>query len=89
MLEGSPWVVLEYATPDSQKGLGWLFRTSESGDAVFRFTPRGIDFSRTYDVSFSNSGQTIEILGYRLLQDGIPVRLEGDLTSELLIFRAK
>ena len=89
MLDGSPWVVLEYATPDSHKDLGWLFRTSESGDAVFRFTPRGIDPSKTYDLTFSNSGQTIEIPGYRLLQDGIPVRLEGDLTSELLIFGAK
>jgi hypothetical protein len=31
----------------------------------------------------------MEIPGYRLWQDGIPVRLEGDLTSELLIFRTK
>ena len=39
MLEGSPWVVLEYATPDSQKDLGWLFRTSESGDRSVPFHP--------------------------------------------------
>jgi alpha-galactosidase len=89
MLEGSPWVVLEYATPGSQKGLGWIFRTDESGDAEYRFRPRGLDFSKNYDVTFSNSGRTIEIPGYLLLQQGIPVRLEGDLTSELLIFRAK
>jgi alpha-galactosidase len=89
MLEGSPWVVLEYATPDAQKGLGWIFRTDESGDAVYRFMPRGLDLSRTYQVTFSNSEQTLEIPGYLLLQQGIPVRLEGDLTSELLIFRAK
>jgi len=89
MLEGSPWVVLEYATPDSQKGLGWIFRTDESGDAVYRFTPRGLDLSKTYEVTFSNSGRALEIPGYLLLQQGIPVRLEGDLTSELLIFRAK
>jgi alpha-galactosidase len=89
MLDGSPWVVLEYATPDAQKGLGWIFRTDESGDAVYRFMPRGLDLSRTYQVTFSNSGQTLEIPGYLLLQQGIPVRLEGDLTSELLIFRAK
>jgi alpha-galactosidase len=89
MMEGSPWVVLEYAAPDSQKALGWLFRTSESGHATFRFMPRGLDLSRTYDVTFSNSGQTIEMPGFQLLQNGIPVRLEGNLTSELLIFRAK
>jgi hypothetical protein len=89
MLEGSPWVVLEYATPDAQKGLGWIFRTDESSDAVYRFMPRGLDLSRTYQVTFSNSEQTLEIFGYLLLQQGIPVRLEGDLTSELLIFCAK
>jgi alpha-galactosidase len=89
MLEGTPWVVLEYATPDSQKDLGWVFRTDETGEPVYRFVPRGLDLSRTYEVTFSNGGQTIEIPGCLLLQQGIPVRLEGDLTSELLIFRAK
>jgi alpha-galactosidase len=89
MLEGSPWVVLEYATPDAQKSLGWIFRTDESGDPAYCFRPRGLDLSRTYEVTFSNSGQTAEIPGYLLLQEGIPVRLEANLTSELLIFRAK
>ena len=89
MMEGSPWVVLEYTAPDSQKALGWFFRTSESGDSTFRFMPRGLDLSRTYDVTFSNTGQTVEIPGFQLLQNGIPVRVEGNLTSELLIFRAK
>ena len=89
LLEGSPWVVLEYASPESQKDLGWLFRTSESGEPTFRFRPRGLDYSKTYEVTFSHSGQTLEIPGAQLLQDGIPVRLEANLTSELLIFRAK
>jgi len=89
MMEGVPWVVLEYATPDATGSLGWIYRAAESGDATYRFVPRGLDFSRTYDVTFCNRGQTVEIPGYRLLQDGIPVRLEGDLTSELLIFRAR
>ena len=89
MMEGSPWMVLEYATPDARQSLGWIFRTSEQGNSIYRFVPRGLDLSKNYEVTFSNSGQTVEIPGYRLLQDGIPVRLEGNLTSELLIFRAK
>jgi hypothetical protein len=89
MLDGTPWVVLEYGTPDSQADLGWVFRTSESGDATYWFKPRGLDFSKTYNVTFSNSGRTIAITGDRLLQTGIPVRLESDLTSEFLIFRAQ
>jgi len=89
LFEASPWMVMEYATPDSQKSLGWIYRTSNSGDPNFRFIPRGLDFSKTYEVTLSNSGQTVEIPGFHLMQDGITVRLEGNLTSELLIFRAK
>lgn len=89
LLEASPWVVLEYATTDSQRAVAALFRTSQQGEPVFRFHPRGLDLSRTYQVSFGNSGQTIEIPGSRLLQDGIPVRLEANLGSEMLIFRSE
>ena len=59
-----------------RKDLGWLFRTSESGDSTFQFTPRGLDLSKTYDVTFSNSGQTMEIPGYRLLQ-GADIRVRS------------
>ena len=46
-------------------------------------------FSKTYTVTFSSSGRTLAISGDRLLQEGIPVRLEGNLGSELLIFQAR
>ena len=89
MMEGTPWMVLEYSTPDSQADLGWVYRTAESGDPTYWFRPRGLDFSKTYNVTLASSGRTLALSGDRLLQGGIPVRLEGDLTSELLIFRAQ
>ncbi len=89
LMEAAPWVVLEYASPDSTRALGWCFRTGADGNPSFRFTPRGLDVSRNYTVMFTGSGQTFDIPGTRLLQDGIPVRLEGNLTSELLVFTAK
>ncbi len=49
MMEATPWMVLEYATPDSLADLGWVFRTSESGDPTYWFRPRGLDFSKTYN----------------------------------------
>jgi alpha-galactosidase len=88
LLEGTPWVVMEYATPDSRAGLGWVFRTSEASDSTYLFRPRGLDFSKTYKVTFSNTGQAVTMAGDRLLQEGIPVRLEANLSSELLIFQA-
>ena len=89
LLEASPWMVMEYAAPDSRASLGWVYRTSESDADTYWFRPRGLDFSKTYNVTFSNSGRTLTIAGDRLLQAGVPVRLEGDLTSELLILRAQ
>ncbi len=89
VVQPSPWVVLEYATRDARSSVVGLFRTSQSGDPVFHFVPRGLDFSRTYSVKFGNSGQTVRMAGDRLLQEGIPVRLPEDLTSEMLIFKAE
>jgi alpha-galactosidase len=89
LLEGSPWMVMEYATPDRRRAVGWLFRTAQSGQPVFVFHPRGLDFSRTYRVLVGNSAQSIEISGDRLLQHGIPVRLESNLTSEMLLFESR
>jgi hypothetical protein len=89
LMEPSPWMVLEYASPDSRRAVVGLFRTSQSGDPVFHLFPRGLDLSKTYRVKFANSAQTIELHGDRLLQEGIPVRLSEDLTSEMLIFEAE
>jgi hypothetical protein len=89
MMEPSPWVVLEYASPDAKSSVVGLFRTSQSGDPVFRFYPRGVDGGCTYRVQFGNSGQSVVIPGDRLIQEGIPVRLSENLTSEMLILQAK
>jgi alpha-galactosidase len=89
MLAPSPWVVLEYATRDARSSVVGLFRTSQSGEPVFHFVPRGLDLSRTYNIKFGNSGHIVRISGDRLLQEGIPIRLSENLTSEMLIFKAE
>ncbi|MGC2171446.1 MAG: alpha-galactosidase, partial [Candidatus Sulfotelmatobacter sp.] len=38
-LSQSPWVVLEYGSPDRKRAAATLFRTSNSGDPVYRFVP--------------------------------------------------
>ena len=84
----TPWVVLEYASPDSSRSMATLFRSSSFGDSVYRFVPRGLDVSKSYRLTFKNSGQTVERSGYELASDGIPVKLEAAGTSEMLIFEA-
>ena len=89
MLKASPWVVLEYASPDGSRDIAAFFRTSEEGNSFYRFVPRGLDIGRTYRVSFGNTRQSAEFSGDRLLQEGIPLRLESAGTSEMLLFQSK
>jgi hypothetical protein len=84
----SPWVVLEYASPDKKHDVATLFRTSGFEDPVYHFVPRGLDASSTYKVTFENRGETAELSGMQLMTDGIPVRLETTGTSEMLLFES-
>jgi alpha-galactosidase len=86
LFEPTPWVVLEYATQDGQRAVASLFRTAQIGESTFRFVPRGLNFERTYRVRFCNSNQVVEFPGSLLMQEGIPIRLENSLSSEMLIF---
>jgi alpha-galactosidase len=86
LLESSPWVVLEYAAPDSKRAVATLFRTSGDGDPTYIFRPRGVDASRKYRVTFCNRNQTVEVPGTELMREGVVVRLEDNLTSEMLLF---
>ena len=47
---------------------------------------RGLDVSRRYRVTWQDTGQVGELDGFTLMKTGLPVRLEGALTSELLLF---
>jgi len=44
--------------------------------------------SRRYRVTFDNSGQSSVVDGFLLMEQGITLRLEGALTSELLVIVA-
>ncbi len=83
------WGVLELASRDRTRGhlrpvpaLG----ADRSRSICLRL--RGLDVSRRYRVTLDNSGQTCEVDGFTLMKQGITVRLEGALTSELLLFEA-
>jgi alpha-galactosidase len=85
-LSESPWLVLEYATPDKKRSVASLFRTSNFEDSVYRFIPRGLDASLTYKVTFEDRAETVELSGIQLIAEGVPVRLETAGTSEMLLF---
>jgi len=84
----SPWLVLEYGSPDRTRGVATLFRTSNFEDPVYHFVPRGLDASATYKITFKNRDETVQVSGMQLMTDGIPVRLETTGTSEMLLFES-
>jgi len=84
----SPWVVLEYVSPDKKRSVVTLFRTSNQEDPEYRFVPRGLDSSLTYKVTFENRAETVELSGIQLMIQGVPVRLETSGTSEMLLFES-
>lgn len=86
--EPKGWGVLELASKDRDRGVAGLFLLSNPQEREYVLRLRGLDRSRTYKVTWDNSAQTAEINGYVLMHQGLTIRLEGALTSELILFEA-
>lgn len=80
------WCVIEYASEDSSKVLVGLFRLNEGAPTEYCFQGRGLNPGYRYRVTQGNSNITYDASGRDLITDGIPVRLESELSSELLCF---
>ncbi len=83
------YCVLEYAAPDGESAVVGIFRLAGPGPATYRFMPRGLDRGRRYRVLFDNTRESVEANGLSLANDGLEIRLESPLTSELLIFESR
>lgn len=84
----NPWCVLEYAAPDGSREVAGIFRLTGPGDGSYRYRPRGLRPGARYRVTFDNTGDTVELSGLELRRDGLEIRLESPLTSELLMIEA-
>ncbi len=91
--EHLPWCVTEIAAPGGALACATIFRASgmQTGEPrdEYVFRPRGLDPAADYAVTLDNSGQTYRARGAELIQNGIRIRLEQALTSELILFRAR
>ena len=85
-LDPQGWGVLELASDDRGRAICGLFQLSAPTEFEYRLRPRGLDASKRYRVTWDNSGQASELDGFVVVNQGITVRLEGALTSELLLF---
>ena len=82
------WGVLELAAADRERAICGLFQLAAPQEPEYVLRMRGLDRGRRYRVTFDSSGQTCHLDGARLMHEGLRVRLEGALTSELLLFEA-
>ena len=87
-LEPHGWGVLEMGSEDQGRSICALFQLSMPTQPEYRLHPRGLDVSRRYKVTFDNSDRSTTVDAFTLMEQGILIRLEGALTSELLIFEA-
>ena len=84
----TPWCALDWSAAAAV-----VFRTGEQPGAdspdEFIFRPRGLDPAKAYQVRLDN--QRLEYLasGAGLISQGIRIRLEANLSSELLLFEAE
>jgi hypothetical protein len=82
------WGVLELASQDRSRAICGLFQLAAPTQPEYLLRLRGLNVSRRYRATWDNTGQTCELDGFTLMKTGFPVRLEGALTSELLLFEA-
>jgi len=65
-----------------------VIRIGADPSDTFHLIPRGLDCSRTYRVTFDSADATATVDGLSLMRDGLRIRLESAVMSELLLFEA-
>jgi alpha-galactosidase len=84
----SPWFAMEYGNPTRTKAWATVVRLAQSKSDFYLFKPRGLDPARVYRVTLDSTGTTSSAEGWRLVNDGISIRLESVMSSELILFEA-
>jgi len=82
------WFAVEFAAPDGSRGWATVIRTGAGPSDAYHFVSRGLDAGRTYRVTFDNADATATVDGLSLMRDGLRIRLESALMSDLLLFEA-
>ncbi len=77
--------VLERAAEDGSRAMLGVFNLCMAGEREERIFPRGIDAAGRYRVTLDNSGAVGEADGFTLCNEGLRVRLDGALQSELVL----
>jgi hypothetical protein len=80
-----PWFAMEFDAADRSKGWATVVKLYP-GPTEFVLHPKGLDPGRNYKVTFDSLRSSATISGLQLMTQGLPIRLESSLDSELLLF---
>ena len=82
--------VIERASFDGKHGVVGLFKLADSDDqSVVTVFPKGIDPALNYNITFDNLESTVKVSGYALYNDGVKLKVQESVSSELLIYEAE
>jgi len=84
--QGRGWVVNEFVSQDQKRAYAALFRLAGTEQDTWVFRPRGLDRAATYKVTRLTGEDSFCVSGYELAETGVSVRLDGPLTSQMLLF---
>lgn len=77
--------ILERAAEDGGRSMIGVFNLCMAGERTEIVYPRGLDVGKNYRVTFDNSGNAATVSGYSLQNEGLRIRLDGALQSELVL----
>jgi alpha-galactosidase len=84
--EPKGWGILELASKDSSRGMLGVFQLASPVQQETVVRLRGASASSRYKVTWDTSGASAVVDGFTLVNEGLRVRLEGALTSELILY---
>lgn len=85
--EGEGRCVLEYATENRSSGVVGIWRQYAAREASMKLRLRGVDLGARYLVCVLPSEDTFEMSGADLSYNGLDIRLDSSLTSQLLLLK--
>lgn len=79
---------LEVSSPDKTRAALAAFTLTDPKHSEFIVYPKGLSASKTYKVTFDNTGDSCRMTGAALIRSGLRLVIPGALQSELVLFEA-
>ena len=85
----SGYSATELVSEDKTKAVIHVCTLTNPQQRNYTVLPRGLDRSKTYKVTLDNTGESFEVSGFALMNDGLRLRIPSALMSELVLFEEK